>query len=94
MGEMEGKISGSIHYDNVAPCYLGGVQLMLEELGIISQSVPSFDDWYWVMAYPGIKVSTAEARAICLRSIAAKISWRMAAIWQDLFTLAILSSLN
>jgi len=30
MGEMEGKISGGIHYDNVAPCYLGGVQLMLE----------------------------------------------------------------
>ncbi|MCC4235927.1 homoserine kinase [Vibrio anguillarum] len=64
MGEMEGKISGGIHYDNVAPCYLGGVQLMLEELGIISQEVPCFDDWYWVMAYPGIKVSTAEARAI------------------------------
>lgn len=64
MGEMEGKISGGIHYDNVAPCYLGGVQLMLEELGIISQEVPYFDDWYWVMAYPGIKVSTAEAREI------------------------------
>ncbi len=64
MGEMEGKISGGIHFDNVAPCYLGGVQLMLEELGIISQEVPCFDDWYWVMAYPGIKVSTAEARAI------------------------------
>ncbi|NOI71225.1 homoserine kinase [Vibrio owensii] len=64
MGEMEGKISGGIHYDNVAPCYLGGVQLMLEELGIISQEVPCFDDWYWVMTYPGIKVSTAEAREI------------------------------
>lgn len=64
MGEMEGKISGGIHYDNVAPCYLGGVQLMLEELGIISQEVPFFDDWFWVMAYPGIKVSTAEAREI------------------------------
>lgn len=64
MGEMEGKISGGIHYDNVAPCYLGGVQLMLEELGIISQEVPCFDDWCWVMAYPGIKVSTAEAREI------------------------------
>lgn len=64
MGEMEGKISGGIHYDNVAPCYLGGLQLMLEELGIISQEVPCFDEWYWVMAYPGIKVSTAEARAI------------------------------
>ncbi|MDW2150230.1 homoserine kinase, partial [Vibrio sp. 378] len=64
MGEMEGKISGGVHYDNVAPCYLGGVQLMLEELGIISQEVPCFDEWYWVMAYPGIKVSTAEAREI------------------------------
>lgn len=64
MGEMEAEISGSLHYDNVAPCYLGGLQFMVEELGIISQSVPCFDDWYWVMAYPGIKVPTAEARAI------------------------------
>ncbi|RJX70529.1 homoserine kinase [Vibrio sinensis] len=64
MGEMEGQISGGIHYDNVAPCYLGGLQLMLEELGIISQEVPCFDEWFWVMAYPGIKVSTAEARSI------------------------------
>lgn len=64
MGELEGRISGSIHYDNVAPCFLGGVQLMIEEQGIISQQVPCFDEWLWVMAYPGIKVSTAEARAI------------------------------
>jgi len=64
MGELEGRISGSIHYDNVAPCFLGGLQLMLEENGIISQDVPGFEEWLWVMAYPGIKVSTAEARAI------------------------------
>ena len=64
MGEMEAKISGSLHYDNAAPCYLGGLQFMIEELGIISQPVPCFSEWYWVMAYPGIKVPTAEARAI------------------------------
>lgn len=64
MGELEGRISGSVHYDNVAPCFLGGMQLMIEENGIISQSVPGFDEWLWVLAYPGIKVSTAEARAI------------------------------
>ncbi len=64
MGEMEGRISGSVHYDNVAPCYLGGIQLMLEENGIISQNVPGFDHWLWVVAWPGIKVSTAEARAL------------------------------
>ncbi|MEC6908263.1 homoserine kinase [Photobacterium piscicola] len=64
MGEMEGEVSGSTHYDNVAPCFLGGLQFMVQEMGIISQAVPCFDDWYWVMAYPGIKVPTAEARAI------------------------------
>ncbi|QII39686.1 homoserine kinase [Rouxiella badensis] len=64
MGELEGRISGGMHFDNVAPCYLGGLQLIIEELGIVSQDVPCFDDWLWVMAYPGIKVSTAEARAI------------------------------
>ncbi|MCO6523667.1 MAG: homoserine kinase [Candidatus Schmidhempelia sp.] len=64
MGELEGRISGSVHYDNVAPCYLGGMQLILTEMDIISQTIPHFTDWYWVMAYPGIKVATAEARAI------------------------------
>lgn len=64
MGEMEGRISGGVHFDNVAPCYLGGLQLIIDEGDIISQAVPCFSDWLWVMAYPGIKVSTAEARAI------------------------------
>jgi len=64
MGEMEGRVSGSVHFDNVAPAYLGGLQFMVQEEGIISQKVPCFNEWYWVMAYPGIKVPTAEARAI------------------------------
>ncbi|WP_321157589.1 homoserine kinase, partial [Serratia nevei] len=64
MGEMEGKISGSVHYDNVAPCYLGGMQLVVEEAGVISQGIPVFEQWYWVVCYPGTVVSTAAARAI------------------------------
>ncbi len=64
MGEMEAAISGSLHYDNVAPCYLGGVQLMIEQGKNITQAIPCFEHWYWVMAYPGIKTATAEARAI------------------------------
>lgn len=64
MGEMECEISGSLHYDNVAPCFLGGLQFMVQQQGIISQSIPCFEHWYWVMAYPGTKVPTAEARAI------------------------------
>ncbi|WP_372880741.1 homoserine kinase [Psychromonas sp.] len=64
MGEMEGQISGSVHYDNVAPCYLGGMQLMINEGGVISQTIPSFKEWYWVVAYPGISISTSAARNI------------------------------
>ena len=67
MGELEGRISGSIHYDNVAPSFLGGLQLMLPEGEAgndISQNLPCFDNWYWVLAYSGIKVATAEARSI------------------------------
>ena len=67
-GRARGRISGSIHYDNVAPCYLGGVQFMVQSLGNICQKLPFFDNWYWVLAYPGIEVSTAEARAILPKS--------------------------
>ncbi|QIQ41793.1 MAG: homoserine kinase [Buchnera aphidicola (Microlophium carnosum)] len=64
MGEIEGEISGSIHYDNVAPSYLGGLQLILEDSEIISQTIPSFKNWFWIIAWPGIKISTSEAREI------------------------------
>ncbi|MCE9685297.1 homoserine kinase [Shewanella sp. AS16] len=64
MGEFEGKISGSVHFDNVAPCYLGGMQLMLNVPGRVCDTIPGFDDWYWVLAYPGISLSTAKMRAL------------------------------
>lgn len=64
MGQIEGEISGSIHYDNVAPSYLGGLQLILEDNQIISQKMPNFKHWFWIIAWPGFKVSTAEARKI------------------------------
>jgi homoserine kinase len=64
MGQMEAKISGSLHYDNVAPCYYGGMQLMVPDSNIITRTLPSFDDCYFVMAYPGIEVSTKAARDV------------------------------
>ncbi|MBW3165242.1 homoserine kinase [Ferrimonas balearica] len=66
MGELEGEISGSVHYDNVAPSFLGGLQLMLPER---AQPVPSFDNWYWVVAYPGITLSTAKMRALLPKQV-------------------------
>lgn len=64
MGQMEAKISGSLHYDNVAPCYYGGLQLMVADDAIITRALPTFDDCYYVMAYPGIEVSTKAAREV------------------------------
>lgn len=64
MGILEGQFSGSIHYDNVAPCFFGGMQLILEQKNIISQNIAVFEDWIWVVAYPGIQIATSEAREI------------------------------
>ncbi|PCH95523.1 MAG: homoserine kinase [Gammaproteobacteria bacterium] len=63
-GQMEAQISGSLHYDNVAPCYLGGLQLMVPDENVISRALPGFNDCYYVMAYPGIEVSTKAAREV------------------------------
>ena len=67
MGEAEAEISGSLHYDNVAPCYLGGLQLMLngqsnKEQPKVAQRLPVFEQVYWVLAYPDVLVSTQAAR--------------------------------
>ena len=63
MAVQEGKISGSIHYDNIAPCYLGGMQLMT-----LNPAQPQWkyhlDEHYWVMAYPDIIVCTKTAREV------------------------------
>ena len=64
MGALEGQISGSVHYDNVAPAYLGGLTLMVEHGQTIASQLPVFADWYWVVCYSGISVSTSAARQI------------------------------
>ncbi|GAA4362660.1 homoserine kinase [Kangiella marina] len=61
MGKMEAQISGSLHYDNIAPCYLGGLQLMSAD-DAISKPLPWFDDWYIVVANPGTNILTKAAR--------------------------------
>ncbi|WP_111976646.1 homoserine kinase [Algibacillus agarilyticus] len=72
MGKLEGQISGSVHYDNVAPCYLGGLQLMVESEDKVSITLPCFDDWYWTICYSGASVSTAAARDILPKEFSTK----------------------
>ncbi|WP_414828298.1 homoserine kinase [Alteromonas sp. H39] len=69
MGELEGQISGSIHYDNVAPCYQGGMTLMTGATSPITVKLPVIKDWFWVACYSGISVSTAAAREILPKEI-------------------------
>ncbi|CUR53115.1 homoserine kinase [Buchnera aphidicola] len=64
MGKLEGLVSGSIHYDNVAPSFLGGTQLIIQEKNIISQKIPMFENWFWVIAWPGSQLSTVISRDI------------------------------
>lgn len=70
MGELEGQISGSIHYDNVAPCYLGGLTLMSNQAGKVALPLPTITHWYWVVCYSGISVSTSAARDILPKQVA------------------------
>lgn len=69
MGELEGQISGSIHYDNVAPCFLGGMTLMTGDKDQVTVSLPVSPSWYWVICYSGISVSTSAARDILPKEV-------------------------
>lgn len=69
MGELEGQISGSVHYDNVAPCFLGGLTLIAEHKEQVALQLPMFDNWYWVSCYSGGSVSTAAAREILPKQV-------------------------
>lgn len=63
MGKMEAQISGSLHYDNIAPCYLGGLQLMGND-DVISRQLPWDFSGYFVVANPGSRIMTKQAREV------------------------------
>ncbi|WP_395374643.1 homoserine kinase [Marinicella sp. W31] len=77
-GRLEGDVSGSIHYDNVAPALLGGLQLMTAHEEYPSTAIPIPEDWFIVIAHPGIRINTAEARAILPTEIPLKTCIRFA----------------
>lgn len=62
MGEVEAGASGSLHYDNVAPSYFGGLQLMSPHQDAPIIHLPTPQSWYWVVAFPGFSLPTKEAR--------------------------------
>ncbi len=64
MGEVEAGASGDVHYDNVAPSYYGGLQLMSPHQSLPVINLPSPNSWYWVVAFPGYSLPTKQAREV------------------------------
>lgn len=62
--ECEGGVSGSVHYDNVAPSLFGGLLLMLPSSEQLVRTLPWFDHWQVVLCYPGTVLSTKAARQV------------------------------
>jgi len=63
MAEMEGRISGDIHLDNIAPCLYGGLRLCPP--GSHSEyALPWPVSWRAVVCWPGTEFLTREARAV------------------------------
>lgn len=62
MAELEGVVSGSVHFDNVAPAFLGGMQLLVDQPERVCVRVPTPASWCWVLTHPGIRIATADAR--------------------------------
>jgi len=72
MGEVEAGASGDLHYDNVAPSYFGGLQLMSPhddpKIAPVIK-LPNPDSWYWVVAFPGFSLPTKEAREVLPKQV-------------------------
>ncbi len=64
MADFEGLVSGGRHYDNITPCYLGGLQLTGDLIPNKSIALPVDENWYYVAAFPGFSLNTAKARSV------------------------------
>ena len=63
-GECEGFVSGDAHYDNVAPCLLGGLQLIVPDPFQPVRKLPFFSNYQIIVVQPEIELSTKAMRAI------------------------------
>lgn len=63
MAEAEGRISGAIHLDNIAPCLYGGLRLCPPG-GQAEYALPWPARWQMVICWPGTELVTRVARAV------------------------------
>jgi homoserine kinase len=75
MAEMEGRISGEVHLDNVAPCLFGGLRLCPP--GSQSEyTLPWPGAWRAVVCWPGTKLETRAARSVLPDKLPRKVAVR------------------
>ncbi len=63
MAEMEGSINGEVVLDNIAPCLLGGLRLCPPDRAS-QYALPWPGHWQCVVAWPGTRLDTREARGV------------------------------
>lgn len=75
MAEMEGRISGEVHLDNIAPCLFGGLRLCPP--GSQSEyTLPWPGAWRAVVCWPGTELETRAARAVLPDKLPRKVAVR------------------
>ena len=73
MAEMEGRISGEVHLDNVAPCLFGGLRLCPP--GSQSEyTLPWPGAWRAVVCWPGTELETRAARSVLPDDLPRKVA--------------------
>jgi homoserine kinase len=75
MANMEGRISGEIHLDNVAPCLFGGLRLCPPG-SQQEYALPWPGAWRAVVCWPGTELVTKEARAVLPETIPRAVAVR------------------
>jgi homoserine kinase len=66
----EAAASGAIHGDNVGPCLVGGLTLLLPSKPMQMISIPVPKDVFSVLVHPDLKIETRAARGILKKEIA------------------------
>jgi homoserine kinase len=75
MAEMEGRISGEIHLDNVAPCLYGGLRLCPPG-SQTEYALPWPGAWRAVVCWPGTQLETRKAREVLPEKLSRKVAVR------------------
>ncbi len=60
----EAAASGSLHGDNVAPCLLGGLQLVVSLQPLRVATIPSPKGVHCVLVHPHLRIDTQHARSV------------------------------